>query len=120
NGATLRLNGGTVSFATNVVVNAGAQWEVTQSTTVQVGGVVTNRGTLRWISSNNTFNLQGAGRIENEGLWEIFQDPAANNRPESVVAMPVNVPVGGKLLLSKIGRASCRERGWMEEEGRGV
>ncbi len=70
-------------------------------TTVQLGGVLTNLGTLRWISGNNSFTLQGSGRVENAGLWEVYQDPSCPTcTSESWVQVPVNVPVGGRLLVS--------------------
>ena len=101
NGATLRTAGGTVSFASNVVVAVGAQWDLPLGTTLVMNGTLTNFGTLHWVSRNNTFDLQGSGRVENLGLWEIFADPAnPGGGAESVVRLPVNVPVGGKLLVS--------------------
>ncbi len=101
NGGALRLGGGTVSFQTNVVVRAGAVWEVASSTTVALNGPATNFGTLHWISRNNVFDLQGSGRVENAGLWEVFADSACPTcSAEAVVRVPVNVPAGGKLLLS--------------------
>jgi len=100
-GATLRLNGGTVSFGTNVLIAAGARWEVPLSTTINLSGVLTNRGTLRWVSRNNVFDLGGSGRVENLGLWEVFVDPAnPGGGSESVVRVPVNVPAGGRFLVS--------------------
>src|SRR6185437_9917356 len=62
---------------------------------------LTNAGTLHWVSRNNSFDLQGSGRVENAGLWEIFPDPLnVGGGAESIVRVPVNVPVGGELLLS--------------------
>ena len=55
---------------------------------------------MKWVSACNVFNLQGSGSLENLGLWEIFQDTACQNGSESAVRVPVNVPVGGMLLLS--------------------
>ena len=100
-GGALRLAGGAVSFGTNVWIEAGARWEVVSSTTINLSGVLTNQGTLRWVSRNNVFNLQGGGRVENLGLWEVFADPAGpDNGAEATVNVPVNVAAGGKLLLS--------------------
>jgi hypothetical protein len=100
-GGTLRLTGGTVAFGTNVTVAAGGRWEITTSTTINLGGVLTNSGTLRWVSRNHVFDLTGAGRVENLGLWEIFADPAnPNGGAESTVRVPVNVAVGGKFSLN--------------------
>jgi hypothetical protein len=103
-GGTFRTTGGTINFPSNVLVSAGARWELPTGVALQLSGVVTNRGTLRWVSDNNTFNLSGSGRVENLGLWEIFQDPAANNGFESFVQVPVNVPAGGKFLVSTNAR----------------
>ena len=101
NGATLQTAGGTVSFGSNVLVAAGATWELPQNTTVSLNGVLTNLGTLHWVSRNHTFDLGGNGRVENLGLWEIFADPAnPTGGAESNVRVPVNVPVGGKLRLN--------------------
>ncbi len=100
-GARLDMVGGTVSFQSNIVVRAGARWDVDASTTVVVNSPVTNSGTMQWISRNNVFNLQGSGTLENFGLWQIFADPACLTcGGESVVRVPVNVPVGGKLSLT--------------------
>jgi hypothetical protein len=54
---------------------------------------------MRWISRFNTFDLGGSGRVENLGLWEVFPE-RLDTASESVVRVPVNVPAGGKFLLS--------------------
>jgi hypothetical protein len=59
-----------------------------------------NHDRLRWVTRYNTFNLQGSGRVENLGLWELYKDPLNGFGYESIVGVPVNVPAGGKLLLS--------------------
>jgi len=102
NGGRLRLAGGTVSFATNVTVNGGGRWDIdASSTTVVLNGALTNNGIMKWISHFNAFDLQGNGRVENLGLWEMFADPVCPTcGSESVVRVPVNVPAGAKLLLS--------------------
>ena len=99
-GASVRLTGGTVRFGTNVLVAVGARLDVEKSTTLVLSGTLTNQGVMRWVSAYNVFNLNGSGRVENPGLWEIYADPIANYGSESGVRVPVNVPVGGKLLLS--------------------
>jgi hypothetical protein len=105
NGGRLRLNGGTVSFGTNVTVNPGGRWDIDASAaTVVLNGALTNNGAMRWISHFNTFDLQGSGRVENLGSWEVFADPACPTcGGESVVRVPVIVPAGGKLLLTTNG-----------------
>jgi len=101
NGGTLQTVGGTVTFASNVVVAVGGLWDMPTGVTIVMNGALTNVGTLHWVSRNNTFDLQGSGRVENAGLWEIFADPLnPGGGAESVVRVPVNVPVGGELLLS--------------------
>jgi hypothetical protein len=100
-GGRLRLTGGLVSFGSNVLVAAEGRLDVEASTTVSLSGGLTNLGVMRWISGNNAFTLQGSGRVENAGLWEVHQDPGCPTcNTESWVQVPVNVPVGGKLLLS--------------------
>src|ERR1044072_2888754 len=99
NGATVRMTGGTLSLRTNGMAAVRGRGEMRPSTTVNVSGTVTSRGTLRWVTENNRFILQGSGRVENEGLWEAFADTVLNG-VEGLVDVPVNVPVGGKLLLS--------------------
>jgi hypothetical protein len=100
-GGTLQTSGGTVSFQTNVTVASGAEWDVPLSTALVLNGALTNAGTLRWVSDNNAFDLGGSGRVENAGLWEVFTDPGCPTcASEAVVRVPVNVPVGGKFLLS--------------------
>jgi hypothetical protein len=101
NGGVLQTRGGTVTLSSNVVVELGGEWDLPLGTSVQLNGVLTNLGTMRWVSDFNTFNLQGSGRIENVGLWEIFADPACQTCGfESLVSNPANVPLGGRLLLS--------------------
>src|SRR6185369_2080206 len=100
-GGQVRVTGGTVGFQANVLVQSGARLDLDgSSTTVNLSGAVTNLGSMKWVSACNVFNLQGNGRIENLGLWEIFQDTLCNNGAEATVRMPVNVLAGGKLLLS--------------------
>ena len=89
-----------MTFATNVLVGVGGRLDVPNTTTVVLSGTLTNQGVMRWVSAYNVFNLNGSGRVENPGLWEIYVDPIANYASEPVVRVPVNVPVGGKLLLS--------------------
>src|SRR5262249_45144934 len=74
------------------------------SPTLQLNGVLTNLGTLHWISANNAFNLTGNGRVENFGLWEIFQDPSFAGGSESAIQVPVSVPAGARFLVSANGR----------------
>src|SRR5438876_3306115 len=65
-----------------------------------LNAVLANRDRMRWVTQFNTFDLSGSGRVENLGVWELFKDLAGNGGNESVVRVPVNVPAGGKLLLS--------------------
>src|SRR5438105_509549 len=60
---------------------------------------IANRDRVHWVSGCNRFDLLGGGRFENLGLWEVFQDTLCSGS-ESFIELPVNVPVGGKLLLS--------------------
>ena len=100
-GGRLRITSGTITLQSNVVVEAGASLDLDgTSVTLILNGGLTNRGTMRWVSGCNRVDLQGSGRVENLGLWEMFQDTACNNGSESLVRVPVNVPVGGELLLS--------------------
>jgi hypothetical protein len=96
-GGLLRGNSGPIAFASNVLVQAGGHLDLEPgSPTVNLSGVLTNRGTMRWISANNVFNLQGSGRVENEGVWEVFPDPSCPTcGAESTVRVSVNVPMGG-------------------------
>src|SRR5205823_5125752 len=60
--------------------------------------------TLHWISQNNRFDLGGSGQVENLGLWEVFADPSCPTcGSAATVRVPVNVPVGGKFLVSSNG-----------------
>ena len=68
--------------------------------TLVIDRPLVNLGTMRWVSANRNFSLAGTGLVENRGLWEIFQDPAAANGFESTIGLPVDVPVGGQLLVS--------------------
>src|SRR6185436_17561012 len=103
-GGAIRVVSGSASFQSDVIVAAGARLDAdVGSPTVIIGGVLTNRGTMHWISDCNLFDLQGSGRVENEGLWEIFADPACHAGSEGIVRVPVNVPAGGKLLVSTNG-----------------
>src|SRR5213079_3412283 len=93
--------GSTVSFQGDVSIATGAQFDVEPgSPTVVINTLLRNQGAMRWISDCNRFDLQGSDHLENEGTWEIFMDPACQNGTEGIVRVPVNVPVGGKLLLS--------------------
>jgi hypothetical protein len=83
-----------------VLVAVGARLDVEKSTTLVLSGTLTNQGVMRWVSGYNVFNLNGSGRVENLGMWEIYADPLGYYGSESVVRVPVNVPVGGKLWLS--------------------
>jgi hypothetical protein len=44
--------------------------------------------------------------VENEGVWEVFQDPVLAATSESVVQVPVNVTAGGKFLVSTNGHVN--------------
>src|SRR5437773_8800660 len=74
-GGRLRLNGGTVSFATNVTVNTGAGWDIDSSTTVVRTEAHTNRGQTQRVSRNNLLHVKDSGPVQNLGLWEVFADP---------------------------------------------
>jgi hypothetical protein len=91
---------GATTFNSNVTVMAGGTMTVNSSATITLNTVLTNLGTLRWVSRYNTVNLQGSGRVENLGLWEFYRDPVNDFGSESVVGVPVTVPAGGRLLLS--------------------
>ena len=101
-GALVRGTGNTITFGSNVLVQAGGRLDMeVASPVVNLNGVLTNRGAMQWISAFNAFTLQGSGRVENEGLWEIFKDPNGfSPSSDSDVRLPVHVPVGAKLLLS--------------------
>ena len=99
-GGNLRLTGGTVAFKTNVTVAVGGKLDVTVGTTLVLSGTLTNAGSMLWVTRYNTFDLQGIGRVENQGLWELYGDQGCPGcASESVVRVPVNVAVGGKLLM---------------------
>ena len=46
-----------MSFQSNVVMAAGAQWDLPGGTTLVMNGVLTNLGAMKWISRKNTFDL---------------------------------------------------------------
>jgi hypothetical protein len=103
-GATLQTTSGTLSFGSNVLVAAGALWELPTSTAIQLTGVLTNFGTLHWVSGCDIFNLTGPGHVENFGLWEIFGDTRCFNGSESFIQVPVDVLAGSQFLISTNGR----------------
>jgi len=89
----------------NVTVNAPVElrtgrFEIPVSQSLTLNRPLVNHDRLRWVTRYNTFNLQGSGRVENLGLWELYKDPLNDFGYESIVGVPVNVPAGGKLLLS--------------------
>jgi hypothetical protein len=91
-GGNLRLTGGTVAFKTNVTVAVGGKLDVTVGTTLVLSGTLTNAGSMLWVTRYNTFDLQGIGRVENQGLWELYGDQGCPGcASESVVRVPVNV-----------------------------
>src|SRR5581483_3035921 len=98
-GAVSDFSGG-ATFNNNLSVLAGGTMTVLTSASINLNAALTNNGTLKLVSACNRVVLQGSGRIENLGQCEFFQDSACNNGTESIVAVPINVPVGGKLLLS--------------------
>src|SRR5438552_5389693 len=62
----LRGLGGTLTLETNVVVPAGGQFDLDASAqNVVLRGVLTNRGSMKWVTQFNTFDLSGSGRVEN-------------------------------------------------------
>src|SRR5262249_4421671 len=116
---TLISAAGLVGNQTNAVIRAATdpalnvpgelragEFEVLTSFTVTLNRPLANRGILRWVSGCNRVDLQGNGRVENLGVWELFQDAACNNGSESIVRVPVNVLSGGKLLLSTNAQAN--------------
>ena len=95
-----------LNTAISPVLNAPVEvrhglFSINSSATVTLNGPLANRDRLRWVSDNNVFDLQGSGRVENVGLWEVFADPGCLTcGSEAVVRVPVNVPVGGEFLMS--------------------
>jgi hypothetical protein len=100
-GSTLQsssVGNGSVRFDSDVLVEPGAAWIDAHAMTLILQGVLTNRGTLRWSSRQQTFDLRGAGRVENEGVWEIFA--ISVNTGESFVRLDASVPAGGLLRMA--------------------
>lgn len=104
-GMVLNHSNAVLQTTTSPTLNApieirSGRFAVNSSATITLNRPMSNRGVLRWISGNNAFTLRG-GRVGNLGLWEVYQDPACPTcNSEAWVELPVNVPVGGRLLLS--------------------
>ncbi|MCL4787023.1 MAG: carboxypeptidase regulatory-like domain-containing protein, partial [Verrucomicrobia bacterium] len=105
-GVVLGHSNAVLQTTTSPTLNApieirSGRFAVNSSSTITLNRPLANLGTLRWISGNHAFTLQGSGRVENAGLWEVYQDPGCPTcTSESWVQVPVNVPVGGRLLVS--------------------
>jgi len=92
------VNRGDAVFSTNVTLEAGSSWTMgDNSATITLNGALTNRGNIYWNSAYQTFNLQGSGWVENEGLFELGGHSGWNN--ESWFHVPMSVAAGATLQL---------------------
>ena len=65
-----------------------------------LSGTLTNQGVMRWVSAYNVFDLNGSGRVENPGLWEVYAVSDRQLRQRVRSATAGECAGGGKLLLS--------------------
>jgi hypothetical protein len=93
---------GTATFNRPVTVDRGGTLRIYGST-VTLNSVLTIRGLLIGNCNCQTFLIQGAGRVENEGLWQINNSGGSCGYIPSV-RVPVSVAADGRLFVN----SSCQ------------